>query len=47
MFLFLVGLLLLLSLFELVLPLLLLEAGAGVVVFPCSLDIVGYANVVG
>ena len=45
MFLFLMGLLLLLSLLELVLPLLLLEAGAGVVVFP-SLDIVGYANVV-
>ena len=28
------------------LPLLLPEAGTGVVVFPCSLDIVGYANVV-
>ena len=30
----------------LVFPLLLLEAGAGVAEFPCSLDIVDYANVV-
>ena len=30
----------------LVFPLLLLEVGAGVVGFPCSLDIVDYANVV-